>query len=406
MTDTVLSDQTIETSSLRQGSNQRGMRNYNERLILETIREHGDISKADLAKLTKLSPQTATIIVNRLINDGLLRKLKSVKGKVGQPRTPITLDPNGAFSFGIKVGRRSVEIFLLDFTYAIIERRTLRYAYPQPQPVLGWVCDSIHAICDALPKSQQSRVLGIGLAQPFGLENWQEMIGAPNGAMEQWRGFDLRAEIETRTGFDTQSLNDASAACLAELLHQPHRRDGSFLYIYLGTIVGGGLVSTGKLFEGMSGNAGALASLPLTRSSGQDTPVQLIELASFNTLDLWATAHGYNADIFQQNPLPIELDQRFAAWCKEAADGLAMAIISAQAFMDMEYVVLDGSPPNHLIGVIKDATQKALVQYDIRGINRPELRLGQLGNEARALGAGLLTFRKNFAADETAFAIT
>ena len=58
-----------DASQHRTGTNHKDLRNYNERLIIDTIRLSGDVSKADLAKITKLSAQTATIIVNKLLND-------------------------------------------------------------------------------------------------------------------------------------------------------------------------------------------------------------------------------------------------------------------------------------------------------------------------------------------------
>ena len=68
------------------------------------------MSKAEIARVTKLSAQTVTIIVNRLIEEGYLLKCAARRGKVGQPSTPIELNPDGAISFGIKIGRRSVEV--------------------------------------------------------------------------------------------------------------------------------------------------------------------------------------------------------------------------------------------------------------------------------------------------------
>ena len=47
------------------GTNQTGVRLYNERLVLSLIRRHGDLPKADIARMTGLSPQTISIIINR-----------------------------------------------------------------------------------------------------------------------------------------------------------------------------------------------------------------------------------------------------------------------------------------------------------------------------------------------------
>ncbi len=97
------------------GSNHVGMRQFNERIVLQAIRHHGAIPKADLARLTQLSTQTVAIIVGRLLDDGLLVKQDRVRGKIGQPSVPLSLNPQGAFSVGIQVGRRNLELLVADF---------------------------------------------------------------------------------------------------------------------------------------------------------------------------------------------------------------------------------------------------------------------------------------------------
>ena len=389
---------TSETSQHRTGTNHKDLRNYNERLIIDTIRLIGEVSKADLAKITKLSAQTATIIVNKLLDDDLLRKMESVKGKVGQPRTPITLNPNGAFSFGVKVGRRSVDILLLDFTHSIIEKRNLRYDYPEPDIVLNWVTKSIKEIAGNLPKANHSRILGVGLAQPFELENWNEIVGAPEGKLESWRGFDLRLEIEKIIKLPTYFLNDASSACMAEISQTSENSESTFFYVYIGTFVGGGIAINGKLFEGSRGNAGAIASLPLTCSDRDQgaSSTQLNHISSFNSLDLWASEQGYSPVVFAMDPLTPDVETEFAKWCDNAANGLAMAIVSAQAFFDLDFVVIDGNLPAHLLTRVVKATSEAINKYDLRGIDTPTIKPGQLGNDARAFGAALLPLRATF----------
>jgi hypothetical protein len=73
------------------GSNQVGMRQFNERIVLQTIRLHGALPKAEVGRLTRLSMQTVSMIVDRLIVDGLLEKQARVRGRIGQPSVPIAL---------------------------------------------------------------------------------------------------------------------------------------------------------------------------------------------------------------------------------------------------------------------------------------------------------------------------
>jgi len=83
------------------GSNHVGMRQFNERIVLQAIRLHGALPKADVARLTRLSTQTASVIINGLLKDGLVAKQERVRGRIGQPSVPIALNPDGAFSLGI-----------------------------------------------------------------------------------------------------------------------------------------------------------------------------------------------------------------------------------------------------------------------------------------------------------------
>ena len=74
------------------GGHQLGLRAYNRRMILNLIRQSGALPKAEIARLTGLSAQAASVIVNALLKEKLVRKEKRVRGKVGQPHTPIALN--------------------------------------------------------------------------------------------------------------------------------------------------------------------------------------------------------------------------------------------------------------------------------------------------------------------------
>jgi hypothetical protein len=119
-------------NSAMRGSNHVGMRQFNERIVLQAIRHHGAIPKADLARLTQLSTQTVAIIVGRLLDDGLLVKQDRVRGKIGQPSVPLSLHPQGAFSVGIQVGRRNLELLVADFTGQPVERVEVLSTTPTP----------------------------------------------------------------------------------------------------------------------------------------------------------------------------------------------------------------------------------------------------------------------------------
>src|SRR5690606_25489747 len=124
--------ETTRPGASNRGTNQTGVRLYNERLVLSLIRRHGALTKADIARSTGLSPQTISIIINQLTADGLLQRGTPLRGRIGQPSVPYSLEPEGALAFGLKIGRRSVDLYLIDFMGVII--KALHEAYPYPTP--------------------------------------------------------------------------------------------------------------------------------------------------------------------------------------------------------------------------------------------------------------------------------
>ena len=150
---------------LARGTNQIGVRLYNERLVLSLIRRHESLPKAEIARLTGLSPQTITVIMRALEADGLVVKRGRQRGKVGQPSVPFALNPDGAMSLGIKVGRRSADIILMDFTGTV--RATLARGLPVPEPRTSSSTSSPKALRGSPRRVPEGdRIAGVGHRHP------------------------------------------------------------------------------------------------------------------------------------------------------------------------------------------------------------------------------------------------
>jgi hypothetical protein len=232
---------------LSRGTSQSGVRLYNERLILSLVRLHGQLPKAEMARLTGLSAQTVSVIVRQLEADGLLRRRTPQRGKVGQPLVPFELDPEGAFSIGLKVGRRSYDLMLLDLAGHVRHTIHRPYAFPAPSELVAFVTSGVEELTFALTAEQKTRITGLGIAAPFELWNWAEDVGAPSDVLLAWKEFDLQAEIAMLFPWPIHFCNDASAACAAELLFGRGRDLQDFAYVYLGYFIGGGVVLNGSL---------------------------------------------------------------------------------------------------------------------------------------------------------------
>ncbi len=380
---------------LLRGSNLTGVRDHNERLVLTLVRQHGSLPKAEIARLSGLSAQTASVIVRALEADGLLLKGEPVRGKVGQPSVPMTLAPDGAYFFGLKIGRRSAELVLTNFVGHVSARDRLIYTYPRAGEVLDFAAGAIARLTGELSTDKAGRIAGLGIAMPTQIWEWARVIGLSEDAMASWRNTDVKAEMESITGYAVHLQNDASAACGAELVFGGGSRPSDFLYFYVGYFIGGGIVLRHSLFLGRTGNAGALGSMPVPTPDGR--VVQLIELASLSGLEAGMQDRGRDVGSLWDAPEGWDVDDDLIApWVERAAYGIAHAIGAAASVIDLDTVLIDGWLPAAIRGRLVDETKARLLRINLAGIRPPAVLEGSIGPDARALGAASLPLSERF----------
>lgn len=383
------------------GSNQSGMRAHNERLVLSLLRTEGPMAKSDLARLTGLSAQTVSVIMRSLEADGLLVKGEPVRGRIGQPSVPMALEADGAFFLGLKIGRRSADLMLVDFLGKVRDTRRNIYRYPTPDAVIAFVREALPSVLAALDPAQRDRVGGMGIAMPFQLWNWVAYIGAPQSQMDQWRNRDIQSEIAEVAGMPVYIQNDATAACGAELVFGAGEKPKDFLYFYFGTFIGGGLVLNGRLFPGRTGNAGGVGPMPVPGPDGGTH--RLFDVASMSRLAEMMEEAGESSDHLWQQHREWRVSRPILeAWIDGAAQGLAYAILSAAALTELEAVLIDGWMPADIRTEITTRTEAALDRLDMSGVERPLVRQGTVGADARALGAAAIPLAQRYLIENTA----
>ncbi len=312
----------------------------------------------------------------------------------------MSLDPEGAYSFGLKIGRRSCDLVLIDFCGAIRQREHHTYAFPTPAMILDFVQSSLPPLIDSLSATQKSRMAGLGAAAPYQLWNWEAEIGAPSGAMGAWRDFDVEREIAAVSPYPVTLSNDATAACAAEFFFGRGWRYRDFLYFFLGAFVGGGLVLDGALHPGRTGNAGALGSMPVVTKTEGGVPPQLIACASIYQLERRLESARIDASSIWATPDKwADFGPQLESWIEDAASALAYASVAAISVIDFEAIVIDGAMPSAVRDRLTTRTAQIFRRLDRRGLSNVEFALGTIGADARAVGAAALPLIKHFSRD-------
>ncbi|WP_103257864.1 ROK family transcriptional regulator [Tabrizicola aquatica] len=371
------------------------MRAWNERLVLSLVRQHGALAKSDIARMTGLSAQTVSVIMRALEQDGLLLRGEPIRGRIGQPSVPMSLNADGAFFFGLKIGRRSADLALVDFLGRVRGARRRIYRYPTPDTVVAFVAEALPALLAGLPPALRERVGGMGVAMPFQLWSWVDYIGAPQAEMDAWRHRDMQAELSALAGMPVHLQNDATAACGAELVFGTGERPKDFLYFYFGYFIGGGLVLNGQLFTGQFGNAAGVGPMPVPGPDGRMR--RLMTVASLSVLADAVDAAGGQSDQLWESPDRWDLPEAVLdTWMTDAAEGLASAILSAATLLEMQAVLIDGWMPPSVRAEVTRRTEAALYRLDLSGIEPPAIRQGTVGAEARALGAAAIPLSQRY----------
>ncbi|AWK85802.1 hypothetical protein DEW08_00805 [Azospirillum thermophilum] len=370
---------------------------------MHALLQTGMLSKAEIARETGLSGQAASVIVNRLLEDGLLVKLDKVRGQVGQPSTPIAPNPEGAYSLGVKIGRRSVEAILINLLGEELGASRVRYDAPLPEPTISTAIAQAVGLLAHLSPAARSRVVGLGVAMPDEIHAWSAELGLAPRALDGWRDADIGGAFARETGLPVTLYNDAAAACAAEMIAGHAITSRSALYIYLGTFIGGGVVIDGRLYRGEQGNAGAIGSMPTGPAGPGNSPGQLIHSASIFLLERELEAAGIDPSAALSAALADGSGERadaiFDAWAETACAELSRAVVSALSVIDFQEVVVDGFLPPSWRDRFTHRLSAAVERFNRSGLKAAPVIAGSIGPMARVLGAAMLPLKARFSPD-------
>ncbi len=379
------------------GSNQTTVRGYNERLVLHLIRTYGALTKAEATRATGLSPNAVSMIFRALEADALLLRDEPIRGRVGQPSVPMRLNPAARNYIGLKIGRRSFDLAVVDFTGRMVARRGAAHAYPTPETTRAFLRANLRPLLRSAGL-KAGQIDGSGIALPSELWHWTDEFGAPRDEMEAWRGFDVATGLRPLLPGPLAVENDGTAACRAELVFGPVSRWDDVIYFFVGTFIGGGIMLNGSVYPGRSGNSGGFGPLRVPDEPGG---TRLVDHASLAVLERLVAATGMD-DALPRNgnwgvPEPVLSD-----WIGRAARSLAHAIVSTLSVIDFEAVVIDGAIPLAIRDRLVRAVAMELDRLDLQGVSRPDISPGHLGDAARVLGAAASWISTDFMVDRNA----
>jgi predicted NBD/HSP70 family sugar kinase len=225
-------------------------RTFNQQLVLRALHDHSPLSRADLARLTRLTRTSVSDLVGTLIDDGLIEEVGRGQSSGGKSPILLRVAPDGRHLIGLDLGEAQ-------FSGAVVNLRgeILRSIH---LPIDGQDGDAtvelVFQLVDALRADDRSPLLGIGIGAPgiidtsTGTVRWSVNLN--------WAELRLGPLVEQRYGVPVVVANDSHAAALAELTFFRRPRPNNLIVIRVGRGVGAGIILNGQLFQGDGYGAG------------------------------------------------------------------------------------------------------------------------------------------------------
>ena len=234
----------------------QGMKSLNKSAILNVVREHGLISRAEIAKLTKLTPPTVTNLVGELIDTKLV--IETDLGESTGGRKPILLSINSsAFHVvGVYAGPKKVKAVAATLDGNVVTQAEAKYEVnPTAEQFLKTLADVIETVIRGADPKMES-ILGVGVGM-HGLVDSEQGISifAPH---LNFRNIAIKGYLEDKFNLPVEVENDIRAQAIGESWFGQGKCVPNFILFRVGTGVGAGIILDHQLYRGTSYTAGEI----------------------------------------------------------------------------------------------------------------------------------------------------
>ena len=375
------------------GTNLEQAKSHNRRVVIEAIRTNGPLSRAAIARLTALTAQTVSNIVEELESSKLLMPDAPQKLPRGQPFTPYSINPDGAYSIGLELERDHAAGVLTDLSGTV--RARIRRAIDRPTPaeaipILAEITEALQHSC----RFDRHRLLGVGIAMA-GRYASEGVTSLTPIALPGWQDFPVAPELRRLVGMPVLVENDATAAAIGERLYGVARGLNSFVYLFLGGGIGAGMFLDGHLYRGSRNNAGEIGHV-IAVPNGRACPC-----GKRGCLDRYVSLGSAYEYLGIRNPetyTAAEIDARINeigaprdAWLEAAVEPMRQTIDFLELAFDPQTVVLGGPMPSALLQRLAQRLEplhRPVNPEAERAI--PRIMLGATGSDTAILGAAAL----------------
>src|SRR3954451_11275163 len=385
--------------AMRSGS-LSSLRELNRGRVIESLRELGVASRAELARATGLSPATVSTLVGELVETGIVVDAPGGTGRRshgGRPPALIALDPSGGAALGIDFGKRHLAVAVAALNHEILAERWRKM--PDDYDARTGMDGAAKLAVEALERADVApdRVLGVGLGLAGPIQRSTGTIGS-SAILPGWTGVQVAEEMGTRTALPVHVDNDANLGALAEFHWGAGRGASTLVYLKLATGIGAGMVINRRLFHGVGGTAGEIGHTTIDEAGpicrcGNRGCLEMIAAAPA-VVELLRATYGEDLTIERVVELAREGDPGARRAIGDSGSHTGHALANLVNLFNPERIVVGGpmgSAGDVLLEPLREAVRRRVIPSAAEDV---EIVPGVLGDRAEMLGAVALVLNE------------
>lgn len=235
------------------------MKSLNRSIVLNIIRTQGPISRAKIARVSKLTPPTVSSLVNELLESELVIESEQGKSLGGRKPTMLIINSNRFYIIGVDIGPKKIRAALTDLSGDLVEAvgNTISNKINENELVILLK----KSISKLIESHQNKEIIGIGVGMHGVVDvATGTSVFAPNLNL---RNIPLKEELEKEYNVLVKVDNDVRAMAFGEYWYSDVETSKNMVTVNIGHGVGAGIVLNGELFHGDHFLAGEIGHMTI-----------------------------------------------------------------------------------------------------------------------------------------------
>ncbi|WP_425644562.1 ROK family protein [Agrobacterium leguminum] len=358
-------------------------------------------SRSALTELSGLSRATVHQKLAGLIDAGLIRETEETLPSGGRPTRALDLNRDFAVVLSADIGEQHIRVAVTDLQPRILTEISETFDILRgPAVVLNWIEEQFEALLSKIGKTTAD-VLGIGIGLPAPVDYANGRVVGPS-VMVGWDNFEIRQHLEEKFGVPVYAENDVNLLALSD--HRQRRTNVSeMVFVKVGTGIGSGIITEGRLYRGAQGAAGDIGHIQFARE-----PAPLCRCGKIGCVEAraagWAIARelrkeGIEAHTARDVTRLVELGQPLAIHLvRESGRILGEVMTSLVSILNPQMIVIGGTlaiANDHLLAGIRELVYKRSLPLATREL---ELVISPPDPDAGIMGAAILVVEEQMKA--------